>query len=119
MKGLFGIRIVKPRKVALIFEEVHLERFFKHYEVDCVFDVGANNGQYATLLRRRVGYKGSIVSFEPIPAAAALVREKASSDSNWYVEEAALDATSGHATFNVMQGKQFSSLHTPSEKEVD
>jgi hypothetical protein len=56
---------VRPRKMALLFEEEHLRRFLRHFEVDCVFDVGANSGQYATMVRERAGYLGPIVSFEP------------------------------------------------------
>jgi FkbM family methyltransferase len=117
--NIFAFRLLNKTKIGLIFEEVHLKKFFKHYNVDCVFDVGANHGQYATMIRKRVGYKGPIISFEPIPAAAAVLRKKAKSDPNWYVEELALDKSVGTAIFNIMLADQFSSLHAPSEKEVD
>jgi FkbM family methyltransferase len=115
----FKLRIVRPRKVALIFEQIHLQRFFKYFNVDCVFDVGANTGQYATMLRRQVGYKGPIISFEPIPDTFKILQNKSRSDSNWYVEEVALDIQDGKKIFNIMEGEQFSSLHEPSQKEVD
>ena len=35
-----GARIVRPYNIALLFEEEQLRRFFHHFEVDCVFDVG-------------------------------------------------------------------------------
>ena len=41
-----------------------------YLKVDCVFDVGANNGQYAQILRKHADYQGRIISFEPIPSAA-------------------------------------------------
>lgn len=116
---LTGMRIVKKGKVALMFEEIHLQRFFQYYEIDCVFDVGANDGQYATMLRERVGYNGLIVSFEPIPACADTLRKKSASDPKWHVEQLALDKISRKTVFNIMQGKQFSSLHEPREKEVN
>lgn len=117
--GRLMLRVVRKGRVAPIFEEAHLQRFFDHYNVDCVFDVGANEGQYATMLRKKVGYKGDIISFEPMPAAAKVLREKSKMDLRWYVEEIALDRIEGKATFNVMEGKKFSSLHTPSQEEVD
>ena len=57
--------------------------------------------------------------FEPIPAVAEILRKKANSDPNWHIEQLALDKVSRKTVFNVMQGKQFSSLHMPREKEVD
>ena len=68
---VLGARIVNPSRIALLFEEQHLKRFFAHFDIDCVFDVGANVGQYATALRDRVGFRGQIISFEPNPATAA------------------------------------------------
>ncbi len=118
IEKLIGARFVEAPKVALVFEEVHLGRFLAHYGVDCVFDVGADRGQYATMLRARAGYKGAIISFEPIPAAAKRLREKAAGDPLWHVEQIALDAEPGEAVFNVMAGSQFSSLHTPRHQEV-
>jgi FkbM family methyltransferase len=101
--------------VALAFEWEHLRRFFRHFEIDCVFDVGANAGQYARMLRQRVGYRGQIISYEPIPERVATMRAAAADDPAWVVEELALDASEGHATFNVFAVDEFSSLHALSD----
>jgi FkbM family methyltransferase len=108
------VQIVPVGKVALAFEWEHLRRFLAYFAVDCVFDVGANAGQYATMLRRRVGYRGPIVSYEPVPEVAAKLRSAAGSDHSWAVEEVALDATAGQASLNVFAADEFSSLHPPS-----
>ena len=118
-EALTGTRIMLPEQVGLIFEEEHLRRFFAHFRIDCVFDVGANIGQYAEMLRKRIEYTGPIVSFEPIPELAALLRAKAAGTCNWFIEEAALDSTVRSASFNVMNGDQFSSLRDPFHGEVD
>jgi FkbM family methyltransferase len=55
-----------------------------------VFDVGANAGQYALLLRH-LGYKKAIISFEPIPDTARKLRKLAAKDKQWFVEEIALE----------------------------
>lgn len=49
-------------------------------------------GNYAHMLRHRVNFKGLIISFEPIPDAAAALREKANGDPKWIIEEEALAA---------------------------
>lgn len=109
------VQIIPATKVALAFEWEHLRRFFPHFAVDCVFDVGANAGQYATMLRRQVGYTGPIISYEPIPEVAAKLRAVAASDDSWIVQELALDETTGRADLNVFAGTGFSSLHPISE----
>jgi FkbM family methyltransferase len=98
-------------------ERLHLRRFFEHFGVDCVFDVGANAGQYALELREGVGFKGPIVSFEPIPELAAGLRRKAERDPLWHIEDHALDRQAGPATFHVMAADVFSSLHKPTEDQ--
>ncbi|MBI5004018.1 FkbM family methyltransferase [Candidatus Kaiserbacteria bacterium] len=117
VERVFGVRIMKPRRIGVIFEQVHLKRFLPHYRVDCVFDVGANEGQYAMMLRR-TGYKGPIISFEPVPRALEKLRKNAKKDPNWFVEAVALDSTARDTTFKVMAIDQFSSLNMPSDKEA-
>ena len=100
------------------FERDHLARFLAHFSVDCVFDVGANAGQYAQQLRSDIGFTGSIISFEPIPHLAAMLREKSKSDPNWHVLELALDREARDAVFHVMAADQFSSLKAPRHAEI-
>jgi len=113
-----GINIARDRRVGPLFEKVHLRRFLRHFNIDCVFDVGANNGQYADMLRQSVGYQGLIISFEPVPEIFAELEKKARRDRNWHVEQLALDDHSGEAMINVMREDQFSSLLDPKHDEV-
>lgn len=110
-----NVQVVPVGHVALAFEWEHLRHFFQHFAVDCVFDVGANIGQYAQMLRSRVGYTGHIVSYEPVAELAKRLRAAAAADPAWDIEERALDATAGLATFNVFASDQFSSLHGATE----
>ncbi|HUN76169.1 MAG TPA: FkbM family methyltransferase [Steroidobacteraceae bacterium] len=105
------VQLVPEGEAARIFEREHLRRFFRHFQVDCVFDVGANVGQYATMLRAHVGYRGHIISYEPIPQTAAKLRAAAAGDRAWHVEELALDRASGFATFNCYDADEMSSFH--------
>jgi FkbM family methyltransferase len=100
-------------------EREHLKRLFEFLDIDCVFDVGANLGQYATMLRDKVGYAGRIISFEPIPHAVSVVKGLAANDPLWTIEELALSNQTGERQFNVMSDLQFSSLASPKNDEVD
>jgi FkbM family methyltransferase len=111
------IRLVTETNVGDLLEIEHLRRFFRHFAVDCVFDVGANKGQYATLLRERVGYEGLIFSFEPIPELARYLKERASNDGKWFIRECALDRKAGVAELNVTSSSNFSSLLEPQAEE--
>ena len=57
-------------------------RLVRGLEIDLVLDVGANIGQYALELRRW-GYRGRIVSFEPLSSPFRLLRERADRDDRW------------------------------------
>jgi FkbM family methyltransferase len=62
----------------------HVTAMLELYGVNCVFDVGANAGQYARRLRK-AGYTGRIVSFEPTSAAFARLEKAAEKDPDWHV----------------------------------
>jgi FkbM family methyltransferase len=117
VERMAGVRILRDRQVGIAFEEVHLRRLLSAYHVDCVFDVGANAGQYADMLRRRAKYRGTIVSFEPVPEMVRRLRAKASDDPQWHCEELALDLEEGVQTLQVAAEPEFSSLLKPINPE--
>jgi FkbM family methyltransferase len=96
------------------YQEVRALRSFLHeFEVDCVFDVGANHGQYASMLRHEVGYKGFILSFEPAPEVFVSLGKRSSHDDKWQAFHLALSDHNGSAPFYIMAGDQASSLNAP------
>ena len=56
----------------------------KGHNIDLIFDVGANIGQFGSQLRS-IGYCGRIVSFEPLTAARAQLLVASDSDPLWEV----------------------------------
>jgi FkbM family methyltransferase len=86
-------------------------RQFQSLGIDLVFDVGANIGQYAKLLRT-AGYSGRIVSFEPVSSAFADLQRAAANDPNWEVACLALGGDKGEKKINVGAMTQMSSLRT-------
>ena len=94
-----------------------LRRFLSAFAVDCVFDVGANRGQYASMLRKDAGFSGTILSFEPNPDIFAELSRRAAADRKWHVFNLALSDFDGPASFNIMAADQFSSLKKPSDEQ--
>jgi FkbM family methyltransferase len=68
--------------------------------VDLVVDVGANEGQWARELRAE-GYRGTIVSFEPLSAAHTRLARTARGDAAWVVHRTALGDHDGEGRLNV------------------
>jgi FkbM family methyltransferase len=85
------------------------------YEVDEVIDVGANAGQFAARLRL-LGYRGRIVSFEPIRAVFERLSQRAARDPGWDAVHTAIGAAPGEAEINVLQDTALSSILDPSSE---
>ena len=92
----------------------HLKRLLPLLEIDCLLDVGANDGQYAAMLRR-IGYRGRIVSFEPVAKTYAALVERAAKDPDWKVFHCALAAKAGRQKIRVTRSTVFASFLDPSE----
>lgn len=118
IKVLRNLRVFDQRKLYILWEQNHLRKIFERFNVDCVFDIGANHGQHAEMLRQRVGFKGLIISFEPGPEAIAVLRRKALNDPLWRIEEMAVSTHDGEQTFNIMNDSEFSSLSSPKNDET-
>jgi FkbM family methyltransferase len=71
-----------------------------HLATDLVVDVGANDGGYARSLRR-LGYRGQIVSFEPLAGPFARLSAAAARDDAWDVSRCALGDRQGEIVVHV------------------
>lgn len=81
------------------------------FGVEAVLDVGANSGQYATMLRD-AGYRGLIVSCEPLSEPTDALRSKADRDPSWRVEQVAVGAEKCTTSVHVA-GNSYSSSILP------
>lgn len=95
-----------------------LEDLLRRCNVKIALDVGANVGQYRNFLRNAVGFGGLVVSFEPVAALAANLKQCAASDPSWLVFDIALGSQDGIAEFNVMKATVFSSFRQPSHDHL-
>ncbi len=84
-------------------------RLLRHYGIDLVLDVGANAGRYARDLRR-TGYRGRIVSFEPLSSAYAGLARAAAQDPLWETVNVALGREHTTAQLHVARNSESSSL---------
>ncbi len=81
-----------------------------HFGVDLVFDIGANTGQFASELRS-VGYKGRLISFEPLPEACQALMTAAVRDPLWQVHpQSALGDMDGEIMINIAGNSVSSSI---------
>jgi FkbM family methyltransferase len=79
-------------------------------EINAVLDVGANHGQFACSLRE-AGYRGLIVSFEPLSDAHAILVSKAQRDPLWLVApRCAVGASPGSVQINIAGNSVSSSV---------
>jgi FkbM family methyltransferase len=80
--------------------------------VDCVLDVGANDGGYGRFLRE-ASYKGDIVSFEPLSDAYTKLLESSKQDCAWHIApQMALGEVAAKLNINVAGNSASSSLLT-------
>jgi len=97
----------------------YLGKFFEHYNIQAVIDVGANNGGYHDFLRQQVGYQGDIYSFEPVQENIDIIKEKSKSDPHWHVFGFALGSEPSFRVIKVMKSNDFSSFLQPKHDVID
>lgn len=73
---------------------------FQHFGVRCVLDVGGHRGGYGTMLRHN-GYRGHIISFEPVPEHFMVLQRVAAKYGNWSVYPYALGSSDTNIAINV------------------
>lgn len=104
---LFGVEI---RKVTFWHNSGALIiKCLQHYEIDTVIDVGSNVGQYGIALRKG-GYRGKIVSFEPLRTAYQKLQENSAKYGNWDAFNYGVGANLGRLTINVSENLESSSF---------
>jgi FkbM family methyltransferase len=77
--------------------------------IDVVVDVGANEGQFGTQIRR-LGYQGKIISFEPSQTSFRRLQQRTAEDRNWRAFCVGLGAKREERDLNVAAESVFSSF---------
>ena len=82
----------------------------RKFDIDLIFDVGSNQGQFASGIRY-CGYKGNIVSFEPLSAAYGKLLRASDGDGRWFVyPRCALGDHNGEVEINIAGNSESSSI---------
>lgn len=90
-------------------KQSHLSHLLKHLNINCVFDIGANKGQYVQDLRD-FGYDGHIISFEPVLEAYSILENLASNDPKWHTYNFGLGSENRTDEINLFEESQLNSF---------
>lgn len=100
-----GFEIRKFPKGSLLLRRNSLN----HFKINKILDIGAATGLYAKELRE-IGFKGEIISFEPLDGAFAILYKRAQKDPLWKIKNYALGNFNGSSTINVASNSDSSSI---------
>lgn len=76
--------------------------------VEALLDIGANAGQYGTLVRH-YGYAGRLLSVEPLSGPFRRLQARAAADPGWEIERRAVGSAPGTIEINVSDDTVWSS----------
>lgn len=112
----FGILIRK--NTTNTNENLRRTALLKTFDVDLIFDIGANTGQYAKNIIDS-GYEGHIVSFEPLSTAHKKLKQAQKGLGKWHISEPmAIGKEEGELSINVTQNLVSSSFLSITEKHI-
>ena len=106
------------RKFDLEFRNFSVEKsesarfltMLSYHKVNTIFDIGANEGQFGINLRD-FGYRGKIVSFEPLTEAREKLLKTSKNDRHWEVApQAAIGEENGEIEIHISGNSESSSL---------
>jgi FkbM family methyltransferase len=98
-------------------------KIINHCQIDVLFDIGANVGQYAKKMRN-LGYNNKIISFEPLKVDFEILKRSASHDRSWIVNNYALGNEDTTGFINISGSSDNSSIlnmmpkHSESKSEL-
>jgi FkbM family methyltransferase len=96
-----GLRIPDIAAARAFHQQARTMQLIRTLDINLVLDVGANRGFWSQHLRMS-GYRGQIVSFEPIAGNAGAIEAKRKGDPSWLAMRCALGSEDGAADFNVV-----------------
>ena len=117
VKGVAARQLARRGFALLRHPSARRQRMLARHQVDLVLDVGAAGGGYGNDLRA-FGYRGTIVSFEPMRAAYERLSAARATDEQWQAHRCALGSETGTAEINVASNSDSSSLLPMDERHL-
>jgi FkbM family methyltransferase len=108
----YGYECIRKKKNPSL--KSHLFNLIDQYLIDIVIDVGANHGQFGSLLRS-IGYQGEILSFEPSKKSFEILSKVSSEDERWKIYPLGLGDKRTSEKINIFESSDFNSLLQPSD----
>tara|TARA_Y100000590_G_scaffold465838_1_gene639320 strand:- start:1828 stop:2562 length:735 start_codon:yes stop_codon:yes gene_type:complete len=112
----FNLRIEKISTNQNLYDVLNF--LFLKLDIDTLFDIGANEGQFAKKIRS-AGYSKKIISFEPINGIHQKLKKNSKKDQNWLAENFAIGEKDGDAVINVSNYSLSSSILQMSKIHLD
>lgn len=111
-----GVTVIRLKNLPQETDDVH--QVCRRLGIDLVLDVGANQGQFGVELRS-AGYRGRIVSFEPIAETFGLLKEAAQGDRLWECRQCAVGEAVQTLPMNVSGFSPSSSLLPMADRHLE
>ncbi|CAM1345189.1 FkbM family methyltransferase [Tenacibaculum amylolyticum] len=106
-------KLINPLHMDLVkYPDLDLRRRKKlldYHQINKILDVGANAGQYASQVFE-LGFKGTIISFEPLSEVYNVLEGKAAKNDSWKTYNHALGSAKEEVEINVSQNTFSSSI---------
>jgi FkbM family methyltransferase len=131
LKKIFSKSFCNPLLIEFYAASIgnqNLVKLLKYYNINKVFDIGANVGQYAETLFNN-GYDGKIISFEPLTEAYNILLLKKNRYKNWTIaERCAIGELDKEISLNISKNRVSSSIlpildshlkHAPDSQYID
>lgn len=106
------------RSFERLYELIHLKQLLSALNINCVIDVGANRGGFVDDIRT-IGYRGRLISFEPLQKEFEYISHRFSSDSNWQGYQMALGKEKKFMKIHVYEESVYSSFLESSNNEKE
>lgn len=87
-----------------------IAKIIEYFNINTIYDIGANTGQYASELFE-LGFKGRIISFEPLSKPHMKLELNSKNNPQWYVhDKCAIGNINGDTLINISKNSVSSSI---------